>query len=93
MSEAVSFCFYRIYKTINLVNNSFRMFGRMFSSAKSLKKIESLQKRVLYSDYESPYDTLLAKSGKVTMKASRLKSLCVEIMYELNKPIVYERNF
>ena len=44
----------------------------MFSSAKSLNKIESLQKRVLrylYSDYESPYDTLLAKSGKVTMKS------------------------
>ena len=54
----------------------------MFSSAKSLNKIESLQKRALrylYSDYESPYDTLLAKSGKVTMKASRLRSLCVEI--------------
>ena len=46
----------------------------MFSSAKSLNKIESLQKRALrhpYSDYEPPYDTLLAKSGKVAMKASR----------------------
>ena len=52
----------------------------MFSSAKSLNKIESLQKRTLlylHSDYESPYDTLLTKSGRVTMKASRLKSLCV----------------
>ena len=39
----------------------------MFSSAKSLNKIESLQKRALrylYSDYESPYDTLLAKQVK-----------------------------
>ena len=48
----------------------------MFSSAKSLNKIESLQKRALrylYSDYESPYDKLLAKSGKVTTKASRLR--------------------
>ena len=48
----------------------------MFSSAKSLNKIESLQKRALrylYSDYPSPYDTFLAKSGKVTMKASRLR--------------------
>ena len=55
---------------------------RMFSSAKSLTKIESLQKRALrnhYSNYESPRDTLLAKSGKVSMKASRLRSLCVEI--------------
>ena len=59
----------------------------MFSSAKSLNKIESLQKRALrylYSDYESPYDTLLAKSGKVTMKASRLRSLCVEIYKSIN---------
>ena len=58
----------------------------MFSSAKSLNKIETLQKRALhylYSDYES-YDTLLAKSGKVTMKASRLRSLCVEIYKSIN---------
>ena len=59
----------------------------MFSSAKSLNKIQSLQKRALrylYSDYESPYDTLLAKSGKVTMKASRLRSLRVEIYKLIN---------
>ena len=59
----------------------------MFSSAKSLNKIESLQKRALrylYSDYESSCDTLLAKSGKVTMKASRLRSLCVEIYKSIN---------
>ena len=59
----------------------------MFSSAKSLNKIESLQKRAfryLYSDYESPYDTLLAKSGKVTKKTRRLRSLCVEICKSIN---------
>ena len=59
----------------------------MFSSAKSLNKIESRQKRALcylYSDYESQYDTLSAKSGKVTMKASRLRSLCVEIYKSIN---------
>ena len=59
----------------------------MFSSAKSLSKIESLQKRALcylYSDYESPYDTLLAKSGKVTLKARRLSSLCFEIYKSIN---------
>ena len=58
-----------------------------FSSAKSLNKIESLQKRALcylYSDYESPYDTLLAKSGQVTMKAGRLRSLCAEIYKSIN---------
>ena len=67
----------------------------MFSSAKSLNKIESQQKRALsdlYSDYESQYDTLLAKSSKGTIKASRLRSLCAE-KYKLNKPILYERNF
>ena len=54
----------------------------MVSSAKSLNKIESLQKRALrylYSNSESTYDTLLVKSGKVTMKSSRLKTLCVAI--------------
>ena len=59
----------------------------MFSSAKSLNKIKSLQKRALrylYSDYESPYDTLLVKSGKVTMNASRLRSLCIEICKSIN---------
>ena len=59
----------------------------MFSSAKSLNKIESLQKRALrhlYSDYESPYDTFLAKLCKVTMKASSLRSLCVEIYKSIN---------
>ena len=40
--------------------------------------------RYLYSDYESLYNTLLAKSGKVTMKASRLRSLCVEIYKSIN---------
>ena len=41
----------------------------MFSSAKSLNKIESLQKRA---------------QSKVTMKASRLRSLCVEIYKSIN---------
>ena len=45
----------------------------MFSSAKSLNKI-----------IKSLYDTLLVKSGKVTMKASRLRSLCVEIYKSIN---------
>ena len=52
----------------------------MFSSAKSLNKMESLQKRALryiHSNYESPYDILLVKSDTVTMKASGLMSLRV----------------
>ena len=59
----------------------------MFSSTKSLNKKESLQNRALrylYSDYGLPYNTLLAKSGKVTMKARRLRSLCVEIYKSIN---------
>ena len=59
----------------------------MFSSAKSLNKVKYLQKRALrylYSDYEPPYDTLLVKSGKVTMKASGLRSLCDEIYKSIN---------
>ena len=59
----------------------------MFSSAKSLNKIESLQKRALrylYSDYESPYDTILAKSCKATMKQRRSRSPFVEIYKSIN---------
>ena len=43
-----------------------------FFIAKSWNKIQSLQKRALcqqYGDYEWPYDTLLAKLNKVTVKA------------------------
>ena len=54
----------------------------MFSSPKSLNKIESLQKRALrflYEDYVSSYEELLQKSGKETMKKYRLRRLCIEI--------------
>ena len=54
----------------------------MFSSPKSLNKIESLQKRALrflYEDYVSSYEELLQKAGKETMKNYRLRSLCIEI--------------
>ena len=49
----------------------------IFPGAKSLKRIESLQKRArrhLYSDYDSLYDILLTKSGKVIMETSRLNT-------------------
>ena len=57
----------------------------MLSSAKFLNKIGSLQKRAiyLYSDYES-HDPLLAKSSKVTMKASSLRSPYVEFYKSIN---------
>ena len=70
----------------------------IFSSAKSLNKVKYLQKRALrylYSDYESRYDTLLAKSSKVTMKASSLKSLRVQIYKSINSinPSFMNENF
>ena len=59
----------------------------MFSSAKSLNKVESLQKkalRFLYEYYVSPYEELLQKAAKETMKVNRLKSLCIEIYKSIN---------
>ena len=63
-------------------NFNYCPFVWMFSSAKSLNKVESLQKRglrFLYEDYVSSYEELLQKAGKVTMKVNRLRSLCIEI--------------
>ena len=60
----------------------------MFSTAKSLNKIESLQKRALrflYNDYSIPYEGLFEKAGKVKMNAYRLRNLCVEIYKTINK--------
>ena len=59
----------------------------MFSSAKPLNKVESLQKRALrflYEDYVSSYEELLQKAGKETMKVNRLRSLCIEIYKLIN---------
>ena len=56
-------------------------------SAKSLNKVESLQKkavRFLYEDYVSSYEELLPKTGKETMKVNRLRSLCIEIYKSIN---------
>ena len=60
----------------------------MFSTAKSLTKIESLQKRALrflYNDYSICYEGLLEKAGKVKMNVYRLRNLCVEIYKTINK--------
>ena len=59
----------------------------MFSSTKCFNKTKSLQNGelcYLCNDYESPYDTLIAKSGKVSIKVSRLRSFCVEICKSIN---------
>ena len=59
----------------------------MFSSAKSLNKVESLQKRALrflYDNYDSSYESILKIAGKSTMNVNRLRSLCIEIFKTLN---------
>ena len=59
----------------------------IFSSAKSLNKVESLQKRALrflYDNYDSSYESILKIAGKSTMNANRLRSLCIEIFKTLN---------
>ena len=58
----------------------------MCSSAKSLNKVESLQKRALRFLYEdvSSYEELLQKAGKKTIKVKRLRSLCIEIYKSIN---------
>ena len=59
----------------------------MFSSAKSLNRVESLQKgtlRFLYDNYDASYEPILKLSGKCTMNVNRLSSLCIEISEWLN---------
>ena len=59
----------------------------MFSSAKSLNKVESLQKRALrflYDNYDSSYESLLKLAGKSTIIVTRIRSLCIEIFKTLN---------
>ena len=59
----------------------------MFSSAKSLDKAESLQKkalRFLYDAYDSSYESILKLAGKSIMNVTRLRCLCIEIFKTLN---------
>ena len=59
----------------------------MFSSAKSLYKVESLQNRSLRfldEDYVLSYEELLQKARKEIMKINRLRSLCIEIYKSIN---------
>ena len=79
-------------------NFNYCTFVWMFSSAKSLNKVESLQKRALrflYKDYVSSYEELLQKAGKETMKVNRLRSLCIEIYKLINniKPMYMDELF
>ena len=58
-----------------------------FSSFKSLKKVEDIQKRALrflHDDNESSYEELLIQTGKNSMNVNRLKSLCIDIFKTIN---------
>ena len=58
----------------------------MFSPAKSLNRIENIQKgvlRFLPDDYESTYEQLLNKAGRNLISINR--TLCVEIYKTLNE--------
>ena len=60
----------------------------MFSTAKSLNRIENVQKRplrFLLDDYESTYEQLLNKAGRNSISINRLRTLHVEIYKTLNE--------
>ena len=58
-----------------------------FTSMRSTNKIESIQKRalrLLYNDYTSTYDSLLAKANKPSVEIKRYRTLALEIFKTLN---------
>ena len=59
----------------------------MIFHAKSLKKVEALQKRALrflYNDYNFPLEEIPKKSDKVCMELNRLRYLCIETYRSIN---------
>ena len=59
----------------------------MLSSAKSLNKVESFQKRALRflcGNYGSSYESVLKLAGKNTMNVTRLKCVCIKVFKTLN---------
>ena len=53
----------------------------------STNKVESIQNRalrLLYNDYSSTYDSLLAKANKPSMELKRYRILALEIFKTLN---------
>ena len=60
----------------------------MFSSKRSLNKIENLQKRALrfvLDENTCSYELLLEKSGKPTMNLPRESLLCIKVYKTLNR--------
>ena len=59
----------------------------MLTNAKSVHKIEAIQKRALHfkiNDYETSYKNLLKKSGNRSMNLRRTRSLCIEMYNTIN---------
>ena len=59
----------------------------MLTNAKSVHKIEAIQKRALHfkiNDYETSYKNLLKKSGNRSMNLRRTRSLNIEIYKTIN---------
>ena len=57
------------------------------TSMPSTNKVESIQNRalrLLYNDYSSTYDSLLAKANKPSMELKRYRILALEIFKTLN---------
>ena len=58
-----------------------------FSTRELIRKLKNIQKRclrIVLDDYESDYDVLLRKSGKVTMEIKRVRVLAIEIFKTVN---------
>ena len=59
----------------------------ILTNAKSVRKIEAIQKRALrfmLNDCESSYEDLLKKSGNPSLNLRRTKSLCIKIYKTIN---------
>ena len=59
----------------------------MLTNAKSVHKIEAIQKRALrfmLNDHESSYEGLLKKSGNPGVNLRRTRSLCIEVYKTIN---------
>ena len=58
-----------------------------FSTFESTRKIEKIQKlclRIVLDEYESDYDILLRKRGKVTMEIKQLRVVAIEVFKTVN---------
>ena len=77
-----------IINSFILSNFNYCLLGWYFSSCKSIRKIENIQKRclrIILNDYESDYETLLCNSKNPTVETRRLTTLATAIFQILNE--------